>query len=74
MFNKWDWEKCMIFLWIFYFVVDYSLVCLWSNNCKKLNECESGGLRVVIFLFCVFVFKSRLILCCVNFVFMRIVK
>ena len=58
----------------FLFVADHSLVRSWSNNRKKSNGRESGGLRVVTSLFCAPALKSRLILCCVNFVSMRTVK
>lgn len=114
VFNKRDREKCMISPLTFYFVADHSLVRSWSNNRKKSNERESGGLRVVTSLFCapaslslslsvnkncrlrkinrvelidtrlftafkfppknLLFLKSRLILCCVNFVSMRTVK
>ena len=74
VFNKRDQEKCMISPRTFYFVADHSLVRSWSNNRKKSNGRESGGLRVVTSLFCAPALKIRLILCCVNFVSMRTVK
>ena len=74
VFNKRDREKCMISPRTSYFVADHSLVRSWSNNRKKSNGRESGGLRVVTSLFCAPALKSRLILCCVNFVSMRTVK